>query len=392
MIARHEGAIVFVSGAIPGEVVEARIEKTQRGTVWARAERIEQPSGDRIEAPDLGCGGSVFAHIAYPRQLTLKSEIIGDAFRRIGKLPLDQPVEVTASPIDGYRMRARLHLRGGRLGFFREGTHELCGYTGTRQLLPASAHVLDRMADVLASQTINAEVELSETVDATARAVHFDLSFEGDAKRIAGLAGIAGLTGVSYAIAGHPRTIELHGSPHVTDRIDGIALSRHVRSFFQGNRFLIEPLTAHVVALIDDGPVLDLYAGVGLFSVAAAAAGRGPVTAIEGDRYAAADLARNAEGHDVRVDSSSVEAFVARPRGAFATAIVDPPRTGMSREALTGVIALKCRRVVYVSCDVATLARDARALIDAGYAISSMRAFDMFPTTAHIETVISFER
>jgi len=126
MIARHEGAIVFVSGAIPGEVVDAEIEKVQRGTAWAATREVLERSPDRLDgAPDGACGGSVFAHIAYERQRQIKSAIIDDAFRRIGRITLDSPAEVVASPVDGYRMRARLHMRNGRIGFFREGTHSL---------------------------------------------------------------------------------------------------------------------------------------------------------------------------------------------------------------------------------------------------------------------------
>jgi 23S rRNA (uracil1939-C5)-methyltransferase len=186
--------------------------------------------------------------------------------------------------------------------------------------------------------------------------------------------------------------MDLWGSPLVADEIAGVTLSRHARSFFQGNRFLTGTLVDHVLASIESGPVLDLYAGVGLFSVTAAAAGRGPVTAVEGDRFSASDLKRNAEGQAVNVRADSVERYLSRPPGPFATVVVDPPRTGMSKETMAGVLALKSPRVVYVSCDIATLARDARVLLDAGYRIMSARAFDLFPNTAHVETVMAFGR
>jgi 23S rRNA (uracil1939-C5)-methyltransferase len=111
MIARHDGAIVFVSGAIPGEVVEAEIERVQRGTAWAATRQVLERSPDRVDgAPDGACGGSVFAHIAYPRQCALKAAIVEDAFRRLGRITLDAPVPVMPSPAEGYRMRARLLL------------------------------------------------------------------------------------------------------------------------------------------------------------------------------------------------------------------------------------------------------------------------------------------
>jgi 23S rRNA (uracil1939-C5)-methyltransferase len=169
-----------------------------------------------------------------------------------------------------------------------------------------------------------------------------------------------------------------------------------VRAFFQGNRFLVEPLARHVLSAIAPGSLIDLYAGVGLFSIGAVMAGLGHALAVEGDEVAAANLRRNASQCDggVRVRSESVEAFLARPPGdgSPSTVIVDPPRTGLSKDAVEGVQRLQAPRLVYVSCDVATLARDARLLCESGYTMDSVRAFDLFPQTAHVETVIVFSR
>ncbi|HEX7282668.1 MAG TPA: TRAM domain-containing protein, partial [Vicinamibacterales bacterium] len=178
MIARHEGAIVFVSGAIPGEIVEAEIEKVQRGTAWAITKTVLQPSPDRVDgAPDGACGGSVLAHIAYERQLALKAAIVADTFRRLGRITLDAPVQVVGSPIDGYRMRARLHMRNGKIGFFREGTHSLCDARATRQLRDDAMDAIVELEGALAvlDRPTVAEIELSENVDASERAAHFEL-------------------------------------------------------------------------------------------------------------------------------------------------------------------------------------------------------------------------
>ena len=394
MIARHDGAVVFVAGAIPGEVVEAEVEKVQRGTAWAQTRAVLEASPDRVPgAPDSACGGSVFAHVRYERQRQLKAAIIADAFRRLGKITLDDEVEVVPSPLDGYRMRARLHVRNGRVGFFREGTHLLCDAGPTRQLREDSLATLAALERALAGlpRAVVSEIELSENVAATERACHLELIPDGDPSTLAAATKVEGLTGVTCAPVDHPRTMELWGSPYVSDLVAGARLARHTRAFFQGNRFLLSALVDHVVAAVGER-VLDLYAGVGLFSVAAAVAGRGRVVAVEGDRVAAADLKRNAEGHDIDVHAGAVEAFLAPRRSSPSTVIVDPPRTGMSKEATAGVIALRAPSVVYVSCDVATLARDARLLVDAGYRIAQVRAFDLFPNTAHVETVTAFAR
>jgi len=151
--------------------------------------------------------------------------------------------------------------------------------------------------------------------------------------------------------------------------------------------------------------VFDLYSGVGLFAVSVAMAFGGRVTAVEGDHAAVTDLQTNAAVAGGRIDPvhQSVEQFVhdASGRGVRVppahrvppdVVIADPPRTGLSREVLDGIVALRASKVVYVSCDVATLARDARRLVDDGYAIRRIDAFDLFPNTPHIETVVVFEK
>lgn len=401
MIARHEGAIVFVAGAIPGEVVEAEVEKVQRGTGWAITRSVIERSPDRVpeaadgtSPSDGGCGGNVLAHIAYDRQRSIKATIVEDTLRRLGRITLEAPVDVAASPSDGYRMRARLHVRNGRIGFFREGTHSLCDAGPTRQLRPDTLVVLQALEQSLKSlgrDTVG-EIELSENLDATERALHLELLPGGDPSRLAAATTLAGLTGATCAPPDTARTMDLWGSAVVTDVVSGARLSRHARSFFQGNRFLLQPLVDHVLSHVTEGPVLDLYAGVGLFSLVASHAGHGPVVAVEGDRFSSADLRRNASARqDVRVRSESVEDYLPHATKA-STIILDPPRTGLSKEALTGTIAVQAQRLIYVSCDIATLARDARLLLDAGYRLSGVRAFDLFPNTAHVETVIAFAR
>jgi 23S rRNA (uracil1939-C5)-methyltransferase len=166
---------------------------------------------------------------------------------------------------------------------------------------------------------------------------------------------------------------------------------------------LLRDLVAHVVERVPMGSsVIDLYAGVGLFTVAAAAARAASVVAVEGDAYAAADLHVNAgRVGSITTIKGAVERFVSgaarglRPKTAgppAETVIVDPPRTGMSREALDTVLGLTAPRLIYVSCDVATLARDARRIIDAGYTIARADGFDLFPNTPHVETVVVFEK
>ena len=198
----------------------------------------------------------------------------------------------------------------------------------------------------------------------------------------------------------------LAGIPYVSDPLSaiipsaasgngGMVIRRRAASFFQSNRYLLSTLVSRVVHHVSRGEVLDLYAGVGLFAVALAASGRVPITAVEEDRQTAADLQANAAFFKgaIRVACASVEVFLRQRIGPAArTWIVDPPRTGLSREATDGLIREGPRRIVYVSCDVATLARDVRKLLDAGYVLEHLEAFDMFPNTAHVETLVVLEK
>jgi 23S rRNA (uracil1939-C5)-methyltransferase len=408
MIARHDGAVVFVAGAIPGETVDAEIERVRGGLGWAVTRGVVEASPDRVaDAADPECGGSVLAHVRYERQLAIKREIIEDGLRRIGHLTPPQPIEMIPSPVDGYRMRARLHLRRGRIGFFREGTHELCEPRHARQLLPESVDAVGELAAGLASVDagLAGEVDLSENVPANERAFHLHVTHGGVGGRLGShLGAIDGFTGGSFSIGGEAKSRELWGSPLVTDTLTltgavkpgTMTLVRHARAFFQGNRYLLERLVELVRSAIAPGSVLDLYAGVGLFSISAAMSGLGETLAIEGDEVAAANLRRNAAqcAGKVRVRSESVEDFFAgsHSRVSPSTVIVDPPRTGISKAAIQGVLRLQAPRLVYVSCDIATLARDARIFRESGYEVDEIRAFDLFPQTAHVETIIGFSR
>jgi 23S rRNA (uracil1939-C5)-methyltransferase len=406
MIARHAGQVVLVHGAIPGERVLARIERAEKQVAFAATVKVVEPSEDRQRADvDLLCGGCLYAHIRYPRQLRLKGEVVQDAFGRLGRIPLPAPLDVAGSPERGYRMRARLHAQAGRIGFYREGTHELCDAAPTRQLRDDAVGAAVRAAESLERGGCPlSAVEIAENIAADERVLHVTAAPGAtlaqsalDAALKAGeLTGCTGWSGEG--------TVRTAGIPVVADplpvltagRATSGTLSRHASSFFQANRFLLPRLVTSVIdSVAPNGDVLDLYAGVGLFSVALAAVGYRGISAVEGDRSSGSDLQRNAAscGAAVRVWTGSVEEHLARRRGpAPSTVIVDPPRTGISRVALQAIAGLGAGRIVYVSCDPATMARDARRLLDAEYRMSSLAGFDLFPNTPHVEVLGVFER
>jgi 23S rRNA (uracil1939-C5)-methyltransferase len=374
MIARHDGQVVLVSRAVPGERVLARVERVDRRLAFATVDTILQPSPDRRDGfADPLCGGCVYSHVTYTRQLELKADIVRDAFLRLGHIPIATPIAVTPSPERAYRIRARFHVTGGRVGFYREGTHTLCDAAVTGQL---SAEALETVRDAVASVERDGaravSVELSENIPGTERALSIELEQGG---RVT-----AGATSVGDSFdaltAGRVASAQ--------------ELRRHPDSFFQANRYLLPSLVTSVVdAAPTDGQVLDLYAGVGLFSLTLAAARRDGVIAVEGDRASGSDLERNAAafGSAVTVARESVESYLTTARSRPTTVILDPPRTGVSAEAMSALVRLAAPWIVYVSCDPATMARDARRLLDSGYRLEGLSAFDLFPNTAHVETL-----
>ncbi len=404
MLARHQGRVVLVMGAIPGERVRARVVRARRDVLHATVTDVVEADRDRRSVDgDPGCGGQVYGHIAYRRQLVLKSQLVRDALTRIAKLPGIDDVSVTASPEHGYRMRARLHASRSGLGFLREGTHSVCDPEPTRQLQPETIRVVSslgrRLVEASADRVIH--VDLAENMAADQRVLHFHVRGEVAPETLADCTAETSCTGVTWAMHGAGETMILRGTPTVTDRVsevidgkDSGVLTRHAASFFQANRYLLPDLVRAVCRRVTIGPVLDLYAGVGLFGVALASLGVRGITAVERDRIAVSDLAVNAAngGRMIDVVRASSEAYLTgRSDPIPGTVIVDPPRTGLTRNVIDRLAALGTR-LVYVSCDVATFARDLRRLSEVGYEVGDIDAYDMFPNTAHVELVTTLQK
>lgn len=384
MLSRHEGQVVLVRGAIPGERVRARIERRQKQVLFADTVEVLDASSDRrTPACDLACGGSTYAHIQYERQRALKAEILRDAFARIARMPLVPP-DVVASPEHGYRMRARLHVSLGKIGFYREGTHTICDAGATGQLRPDTLAAVEAFVADNADRLVGASgVTVSENVPATERVFFIEMPGQAD--------DVEAAQPSADFIDDTTETIWSQDAPIPA----GTRWRRRASSFFQGNRFLVGALIEDVLACAEGADeIVDLYAGGGLFSVALASLG-GRVTAVESAPSGAADLVDNAApyGDLITPLAMPVEEVVRRrPKTQPDVVILDPPRVGASPEAIAGLVAWRAPKIVYVSCDPPTLARDAAKLVAAGYRLDSMAAFDLFPNTPHLEAVATFTR
>ena len=353
MLARHAGQVVLVAGAIPGERVRVAVEHVRRDVILATVRDVLDASPNRrSDNTDPTCGGMTYSHIASAEQRRLKAEVIRDQFSRGARVTLEGPIPVRESPETGYRMRTRLHVRDGRLGSFREGTHDVCDVALTGQLLPQTVTVVRTLAAMLRTLRVDRleSVEVSENLTGAQRVLHVDEGGEraltgcglradrGDRRRHRRDAvtwspdGESGrrrwiVVGLRSAVVVRPWHAGL-GRRSCADTPD-----RSSRPTAISRRHSSKPSCRTSTA----APLVDLYAGVGLFAITAAARGVDGVTAVEGDPSSAADLQANAGPFTGRLSvvHASVEAYLQRARlDREATLILDPPRTGISRLAI----------------------------------------------------------
>jgi 23S rRNA (uracil1939-C5)-methyltransferase len=405
-LARHEGQVVLVPRALPGDRLRVRVESVERGFLRARAEAVLAPAPHRRAPPCPyadRCGGCSYQELDYAAQLGLKEAVLRESLSRAG-VRWEEAVPLAGSPEEGWRTRAALHLEprgaGLALGLHEEGSHRVVDLPRCLQLSEPMMRAARALVAELERRPERARairgVELAESVDGTqlVMALETELDVKG-AVALSGLFGaLPGLTGFGI-VAGDDRGrryVGLHGDPHVHSTVAGTSLRAHVRSFFQSNRFLVEPLAATVLELLPGGgSVLDLYAGVGLFALPLARqAGR--VRAAEVNPMAVEDARWNAE----RAGLQNVELFRGDVREALALwpaeaderVVLDPPRTGAGAEVVKLLAQRRPRAIVYVSCDPATLARDLKLFEAERYHPDVMRAFDLFPDTFHLETVV----
>ncbi|WP_449283093.1 class I SAM-dependent RNA methyltransferase [Leucobacter sp.] len=410
-IARHDGRVVFVADAIPGERVRARVTDAKKKS-FARAAVVEvlDASGDRrphvwaeaaVErAPEDRAGGAEFGHIALERQRSLKAEVLADAMRRFGGVEFaaadDEDLGealaefVEPAPGDaeagglGYRTRVRLHVdpETGAVGPYA---------ARSRRVIPVSSLPL-------ATEGIHQIAPLDEAMPGVATVDLVDPAAD-DSRMLLGLAG-------EKTRAGENDTIR--------ELVEDRGFLVRAGGFWQVHReapaVLFTAVRDAVADLVDDGRFdpaagnLDLYGGVGLLAAAMAeAAGPGlKVTTVEAESGATDGAAENlselvgALAVTTRVDRHLGELLRAsapvRDRLRRGTVVLDPPRSGAGGEVMGQLVELAPANVVYVACDPVALARDTKTLRDAGYELTGLRAFDIFPHTHHFESLAVFQR
>ena len=403
-LGRVEGRVLLVPRAHAGDRVRARIGAVHAG--WAAGTLVEviEAAPERRGSPCPyvpRCGGCAYQDLGYEAQLRTKESVLRESLARAGA-PWEGPVAVHPSPETGWRLRASLHFAPGeggtRLGLRQEGTRRVVDVLACLQLSDRMNRAARALRDVVAARPALAArlrgLDLLESPDGGTllATLETDLLPHEVPSLAPPMADGPGLDGLGVRTG--RRLHWLHGTPFVDAKVLGVHLRAHARSFFQTNRFLLEPLARTVVDLVPagDGRVIDLYAGVGLFALPLAMRGERDVLAVEWAPSAAEDARWNAIHNAlpaVRVVESGVgEALAAAGPGRGERVVLDPPRTGAGPEVVGLVAQREPAAVVYVSCDPPTLGRDLVAFAARGYRPDTVHLFDLFPDTFHMETVV----
>ena len=375
-LGRVDGRVVLTPFVLPGERIRAEAEQEKPGFVRARAVEVLEPALERVPAPCpyFGrCGGCHYQHAPYELQLTAKRAILTEVLRRVGKIDWAGDIDVVSGEPWAYRNRVQLHIEGGRLGYREAQSHKPCAI----ERCPISSPKLNETIGVLSRMlrdsrwprfvrsieifTDEQQVQLNVTETAQPVARRF---FEWCAEQIPGL--------VSGAL----------------DYLGRFRVSGN--SFFQANRFLLDKLVETALAGTEGESAVELYAGVGLFSLPLGVRFRS-LTAVESGSAAVHDLEFNlnrAARTNVSAAKSTTEEHLDALEHAPDFVLLDPPRAGLGKVVVRRLCELRPPNVTIVSCDPATLARDLAGLLAVGYQIEKMTLVDLFPQTYHLETVV----
>ena len=372
-IARHDGAVIFVRHAIPGE--KCTIQITSTGSSFNRADviSVEAPSEFRVQAPCSfahrnGCGGCDFQHISVDHQRILKSDVIAEQFSGIAKMDLRVDVEEVGESTH-WRTRAIATTdRNGKLGFYKSRSHSIAPVTD------CIICVEGMNFSEIASRDLKGDVRV-------------EISASNIGERSIALA----------PTRGEEKARLTEGPAILHENVLGKSLEVSQESFWQSHKKAPEILTQAILDFAQfktSEHVLDLYGGVGLFTAAIveAVGPTGHVDLIEGSKVATADAARNfASLSNITIATGDVAKLLPRITAADVV-VLDPPRDGAGKETVAHIARLAPRAIVYVACDPAALARDTAYLADHSYSLVKVRAFDLFPMTHHIECVALYAR
>ena len=403
------GRAVFVSNVLPGERVRVTIRKKKKGFFEADLVEVLVPSKDRIVPPCAGekqCTGATWSHISYPAQLAYKQEILLDSLKRIGGMGPKQLLPILPSPrTDHYRLRAQFNVRMSnnqqRIGFFRQGSYDLVEVDNAFLIHPLINKTL-RAIRVLSGQLPTlTEIHINASPAGEVHLLFFseqesfpplDSFFSGLTKAIPEVIGLTGF-------ANRKKAFTL-GNNRLTLQANGLTLHATEGNFFQVNWDQNKNMVRTVLdfaALNGDETVLDLYCGIGNFALPLARKAKN-VIGIESGYSAIEDASANAELNNLSNTEfiaddlqKGLKTLLERKMRAD-TIVLDPPRAGATLKTLERVLAFVPQKIIYVSCNPSTLARDLKYFHLFGFRLDRLQPIDMFPYTYHIECVAEMVR
>jgi 23S rRNA (uracil1939-C5)-methyltransferase len=413
-LAHHEGQTVFVPLVLPGELVSIAPAERKKKFVRGRLERVVEAAPERVPAPCpyFGrCGGCHYQHIPYDAQIRYKTEILRETLGRIGRVRWDGPIETHASPPFGYRNRTQWKIRTAQegspapsgIGYFEAGSTRLCAVDECAILSPRLGETLAKLRTLVAGKTLSAIDEIEAFADAADEKILLNLSSERLSESPESIASAlrAALPWVESILVQDRRAdkFDLFGPGYLPYAAGGTDFRVGHLSFFQVNRFLIDALVEAVIGDSKGRMALDLFAGVGLFTVALTKR-FDRVIGVESNLAAAKDLEVNLQssgGVSPTHRHATAEAFLSHWQERPDLVVLDPPRAGVEPETLTRLKKLAPWRINYLSCDPATLARDLAALVGGQdepgpYEIRDINLFDIFPQTYHMEALVRLKR
>jgi 23S rRNA (uracil1939-C5)-methyltransferase len=404
-----DGQTVFVPGVLPGERVRANIRKKRKGVLEAALVEVLTPSPDRIEPPCAGekqCTGATWPHIAYPAQLRQKEEILLDSLKRTGGMTPKRLLPILPSPRpDHYRLRTQFNVRTKegkqRIGFFRQGSYDLIEVTEAFLIHPLIDRVLTRIRMMVEQLPLLQEIHINISPAGEAHLLFFTElksypamdGFLGDLQKA--VPEVIGITG----FASRKKVFSL-GKNQLTLDMEGITLKATEGNFYQvnwdQNRNMVRTVL-DFAALTNSETVLDLYCGIGNFSLPLARQAK-TVTGIESGFSAIEDAKANAALNRITNTEfiaddmdKGLKMLLARKMRADVI-VLDPPRAGATLKTLERVLAFVPKKIVYVSCNPSTLARDLKFFHLFGFRLDRLQPVDMFPYTYHIECVAEMVR
>ncbi|MGR6835881.1 23S rRNA (uracil(1939)-C(5))-methyltransferase RlmD [Syntrophomonas erecta] len=402
-VARINGKAVFIPYAIPGEQVQVEIERDHKRFARGRLVGLGSASPDRVEPicpAYYDCGGCAYQHLSYSKELELKRRVVGDNLRRLGGIETEvQPVIGMPDP---WRYRNKVVWHTGKingrmdLGFYREASHNLVPLHGCTLIHKDMELIQKSLADNLSALEVEPGVDF--TLRRSSRTGHMSLIYSGNCNKQALISWALSLPGkVSIHIKQANGIETFHGDTYLEEQLCGIVFRLSPLAFLQVNHQQTEKLYQLILqygSLKGNEQVLDAFCGVGTITLSLAGHAS-QVTGVELYPGAIEDAKHNAvinNIHNVDFYAGPCESIIAKLNQQFDVVVLDPPRAGCQKKTIQAIVKTGAKRIIYVSCNPSTLARDLKVFTSMGYVITTVQPVDMFPQTHHVECVVLMSR